>query len=156
MLVTFVFQFTVVIGESMQPALDNGEVLFINKSIFSFKKPARGDIVVCKYPEEGSPQNPSKENYIKRIIGLPGDSIEIKDNVVYINDNPNIDKWMNGHRLPNLKKQTVKPGHYFVMGDNRSNSLDSEDYKIGQLPQSFIKGKAQLTLWPLREFGNIE
>lgn len=154
LLVAFVFQFTIVIGESMRPALDNGEVLFVNKSIYTFKKPNRGDIVVCKYPEEG--QKASKDNYIKRIIGEPGDTIEIKDSIVYINDNPNLDKWMRSHRLPNLKKQTVKEDHYFVMGDNRSNSLDSEDYTIGQLPKSFIKGKAQLTLWPLREFGSIE
>ena len=145
-IITFVVQSFVVKGSSMEPTLHNGERLFINKFIYRFSQPQRGDIIVFK--PAGAPQ----EKFIKRIIGLPGDTITIKDKQVMVNG-----------LLINEKEYTTVPitegfgtyqvpeGHYFVLGDNRNRqaSSDSRFGVVGYVNSKSIHGKAFITYWPI-------
>lgn len=158
LIVTYVFQFTIVIGESMLPTLENHEALFVDKLSYQFNDPNRGDVVVCKYPEnqKSGQVKESKENFIKRVVGLPGETVEIKNSVVYINGQAGQDLWMGDHKLPDMERITLDEDHYFVLGDNRSNSKDSEDQSVGPLPRKYIKGEARFVLWPFNRFGKLE
>lgn len=146
LLITFVFRFHYISGSSMETTLHDKEFVFVNKIIYRIGKPKRGDVVNTHYPEDGEI---SKNNYSKRVIGMPGDTIEIKNSVVYINGDPEIDKWMGEHNVSNMKQITITEGHYFVMGDNRSNSKDSRE--VGLIPESYITGKIQFVLFPFNK-----
>lgn len=133
-------------GSSMEPSLHNGQYLIVSKISYLFGEPRRGDVVVFVAPGNG------KEDYIKRIIGLPGEEVEIRDGAV----------WINGYRLeePYLKSPipytgswTLGPDEYFVLGDNRANSSDSHSW--GPLPRKNIIGKAWLCYWPPQYWGLI-
>jgi signal peptidase I len=133
----------------MLPRLHDGERIFVNKLIYYDEyrwapKIDRGDIVVFWYPED-----PSK-SYIKRVIGLPGDHIEVNDGVVRVNgqdvEESYLDPRLNlSHR--SLAEQIIKANYYFVMGDNRDNSSDSRMW--GLVPKKYIYGKALFRYWPL-------
>lgn len=142
-------QHTVVITSSMEPSLLVGQHLLINKMIFKFQKPQRGDIVVF------TPPGNLKGDYIKRIIGLPGDSIEIKDGVVFIHQNgesfPLFEPYIKEAARSPFKRDKIPANEYFVLGDNRNNSSDS---RVGWLvPQQNLIGKAWLSIWPPDEWG---
>lgn len=131
-------------GSSMEPSLHNGQYLIVSKISYLFGEPQRGDIVVFVSPNNG------KEDYIKRIIGLPRERVEIRDGAV----------WINGYRLeePYLRSPTpysgvwtLGPDEYFVLGDNRANSSDSHTW--GPLPRKNIIGKAWLCYWPPQYWG---
>lgn len=145
LLVVFVVQPVKVEGTSMLTRLHDGDRIFVNKLIYyGVPKLARGDIVVFWYP------NDPRKNYIKRIIGLPGEAIEMREGRVFINgkelDEPYLDQQYNlGHM--NMQRQIIKDHYYFVMGDNRDNSSDSRFW--GQVPEKYIYGKALLRYWPL-------
>ncbi|RME39520.1 MAG: signal peptidase I [Thermoflexia bacterium] len=133
-------------GSSMEPSLHNGQYLIVSKISYLFGEPQRGDIVVFVSPNNG------KEDYVKRIIGLPGERVEIRDGAV----------WINGYRLeePYLSSATpytgawvLGPDEYFVLGDNRPNSSDSHTW--GPLPRKNIIGKAWLCYWPPQYWGLI-
>ncbi len=154
---------------SMLETLQLGDHLFVNKFLYGTKVPftnnkvwrvreiQRGDVVVFKYPVE------PKKDFVKRTIGLPGDEVEIHNKIVFINnvqlsepysqhkdsrifpDNPDIPAEVRSR--DNLPKFKVPPGKYFVMGDNRDNSLDSRFW--GLLPEENIRGKAWFIYWPL-------
>jgi signal peptidase I len=149
LVVVFIMQPVKVEGTSMLPRLHDGERIFVNKLIYYddyrwAPKIDRGDIVVFWFPND-----PSK-SYIKRVIGLPGDTVEIHEGVVRINgqdlDESYLDPRLNlSHRSqPPL---LIKPNYYFVMGDNRDNSSDSRIW--GLVPKKYIYGKAMLRYWPL-------
>jgi signal peptidase I len=125
---------------SMQPTLFAGNFVVVNKLAYRFGEPARGDIVVFEYPPD-----PAQDPYIKRVIGLPGDRVQITDGKVIIN----------GHHIqePYLVADTVQGGDWivpvdalFVMGDNRGNSSDSRSW--GFVPLENVIGKAVLVYWP--------
>jgi signal peptidase I len=125
---------------SMQPTLYAGNFVVVNKVSYKFGQPNRGDIIVFRYPPD-----PKQDPYIKRVIGLPGESVQIKDDRVYIN----------GVRIsePYLSLQTHHGGEWtvpqdalFVMGDNRNNSSDSRSW--GVVPIENVIGKAALVYWP--------
>jgi len=157
-------------GTSMEPTLHNSQFLIINKAtytrvdgtpfaqvvargeqsngpIFLFGEPARGDIVVFRYP-----QDPSKD-FIKRIIGVPGDTVEIKNGVVSLNgkamDEPYIQPGANYDNPPAV----VPIGSYYVLGDNRPNSSDSHVW--GLVPVENLIGKAWFAYWPPRDWGPL-
>lgn len=139
---TFIIQAFHIPSGSMEPTLLVGDHLFVNKFIYRFRKPRRADIIVFKYPE-----NPKKD-YIKRIIGLPGENVEVKAKNVYINDRPLDEKYVfyDTSKLYNdFALRTVPPEKYFMMGDNRNNSRDSRRW--GFLPARNIKGKALIIYW---------
>jgi len=134
-------------GSSMEPTLHTDERVLVNKlAYWSFGQPERGDVVVFHAWSQ-------QEDFIKRVIGLPGDTVEIKDNRVFVNaaplDEPYLDQPTSGQEGP----VRVGTDEVFVMGDNRGNSSDSRLY--GPLPRAQIVGKAWLRYWPFRLAGAI-
>jgi len=149
--VVFVLQPVKVEGTSMLPRLHDGERIFVNKLIYyEWPRLERGDIVVFWYPDD------PEKSYIKRIIGLPGELVEIREGVIYVNGRemrePYLDPQRNLARY-NLPPTPVKPHYYFVMGDNRDYSDDSRRW--GLVPQKYIYGKALFRYWPLSEVSRI-
>lgn len=142
---TFIIQAFHIPSGSMEPTLLVGDYLFVNKFIYRFRKPRRTDIVVFKYPA-----NP-KQDYIKRIIGLPGENVEVKNRIVYVNGKPLDEPYAvyadssRFSRYENFAQRHVPKGSYFVMGDNRDRSLDSRRW--GFLPARNIRGKALVVYW---------
>ncbi len=143
----------IVVGESMMPNFVNGEYLFTNKISLSYSNPKQGQVIIFQH-------TPSEE-YIKRIIATPGETLELKNGKVYINGNllnesayinSNI-KTEGGSFLANNVVIKVPKGDYFVMGDNRGNSSDSRFW--GFVPRNEIKGIASFVFWPLNKFGFI-
>src|SRR5437763_15799180 len=149
LVMVFIIQPVKVEGTSMLPYLHDGERIFVNKLIYydDFRwapKVYRGDIVVFWFPDD-----PSK-SYIKRVIGLPGETVQMRDGRIYVNGKelpePYLDPTLNvsdDSRPPAY----VKPHYYFVMGDNRDNSSDSRSW--GLVPEKYIYGKALFRYWPL-------
>jgi signal peptidase I len=145
LVVVFVVQPVKVEGTSMLPRLHDGERIFVNKLIYyGLPKLSRGDIVVF-WP----PHDPSK-SYIKRIIGLPGETVEVREGRIRINnrelEEPYLDPQLNLSHM-NQPPVIVKEHYYFVMGDNRDNSSDSRFW--GLVPEKYIYGKALFRYWPL-------
>lgn len=132
----------VVDGLSMYPVLNDKEVMVLQRNSYNSKNPVRGDIVGVKYPGD-----PVHKKYLKRVVGLPGETLSIQDNKVYING-----KVLEENYLPfnaaTVPDQTVKLGsdHYFLMGDNRPNSNDSRFF--GPVEKRFIEGKALVIIYP--------
>ena len=148
LLLQFSVQSFIIIGSSMQPNFQEGERLVINKLVYKLHQPERGDVIVFHPP--GNQQ----ADYIKRVIALPGEMVEVKNGVVYINDRP-LDEPYQLNELPKytFPEQKVPSNEYFVLGDNRNNSNDSHnDWTV---PRQNIIGKAWLTIWPPREWGVI-
>lgn len=130
----------------MDPIIQNAQYLLIDEVTYRFSEPARGDVVVFKSPPE-----PTKY-YVKRIIGLPGDTVSINGSTVTIKNAAHpegfiLDDSFITHRSNNYSSTTVTEGHYFVMGDNRGRSYDSRAW--GLLPKENIRGRALLRLLPL-------
>jgi signal peptidase I len=153
----FVAQPVVVEGTSMLPQLHDGERLLVDKLVyykfknFSWGHVERGDVIVFWYPKE-----PDK-SYVKRIIGLPGENVEIRSGKVFINgtelSEPYLDAEHN-QNLPNYAMRKVDEHYYFVMGDNRDNSSDSRIW--GLVPEKYIYGKAFFRYWKPSEIGFIK
>jgi signal peptidase I len=148
-LITFVAQAFRVQGTSMLPLLDNGERIIVNKFIYRFRPIERGDIVVFWYPKDPS------VSFIKRIVGLPGDQIEERNGVVYVNGAAMREDYLKGEYrdTETYPPSQVSKGHYFVMGDHRNGSNDSRSW--GEVPEKYIYGKAFLCIWPLSKLGLI-
>ncbi len=148
LVIVFIVQPVKVEGTSMLPRLHDGERIFVNKLIYYDEyrwapKIERGDIVVFWYPED-----PSK-SYIKRVIGLPGETVEVREGVVFINGLPLEENYLDPKE--NLSTRSAPPvvvklNYYFVMGDNRDNSSDSRIW--GLVPKKYIYGKALFRYWP--------
>ena len=153
----FIAQPVVVDGSSMVPQLHNGERLIVNKLVYynfrtvSWGHLERGDIVVFWYPED-----PDK-SYVKRIIGLPGETVEIRDNTVLIDgkalSEPYLEKG-DRSKMSDLREKIIKDHYYFVMGDNRENSSDSRSW--GLVPEKYIYGKAFFRYWRPSKLGFLE
>ncbi len=137
-------------GPCMYDSLQNGQQLLVNKVVYKFHEPERGDIVVFYSP------NNEDEEYIKRIIGLPGESVEIKEGTVYIHKEdgtvlPLDEPYVTSPTTQPFKGDIIPENEYFVMGDNRNNSSDS---RYGwTAPRENIIGKAWLSIWPLDKLG---
>jgi signal peptidase I len=144
----FLAQATRVEGYSMEPTLHGQERLVIEKLSFHFRPPERGDIVVLRVPNYG------KEMLIKRVIGLPGDTIAVENGHVLINGEPLDETYINGPPLGSYGPTTVPADSVFVMGDNRNNSNDSRSF--GPIPYDDIVGRAWVRYWPLQEIGVMD
>lgn len=148
---TFIATPVIVSGSSMDPTLKNGQVLILNKLV---KKYTRDDIVVIDAKINGK-----KERIVKRVIGLPGETLEYKDGFLYINGKRKHDDFVSLTRDFTLEsatgKKKIPSGYYFVMGDNRRNSLDSRDSRVGLVKKSNIIGKPIIRIWPLNKIGAI-
>ena len=134
-------------GHSMLPTLHEGEYLIINKLSYQLDDPGRGDIIVLHYPRD-----PSRE-YIKRIIGLPGDQVEVSDGQVQVNGRLLREPYLEGTPTYQTQSWTVPDNHFFVLGDNRNNSSDSRDWSF--LPRNEIVGKAWLIYWGVDDWGLV-
>lgn len=134
-------------GQSMVPTFKDGEFVIVDKISYRFHDARRGDVIVFHYPRD--PQ----QEYIKRVIGLPGDQIDIRNGKVYVNGSVLNEPYINAQ--PRYELQTVVPaGELFVLGDNRNNSSDSHDW--GTVPEDFVVGKAVFVYWPINEVGVIQ
>jgi len=144
LVIHFTVQNYMIEGPSMQPSLNNNQFVLVNKLAYLFHAPERGDVIVFHFP------NDTTKDLIKRVIGLPGDTIVITSNTVQVNGvvlkEPYISRAVN----PNVPKYTVPPNDYFVLGDNRPVSDDSRDW--GYVPRSYIIGKAVLVYWPVNNW----
>jgi len=138
---SFVVQGFKVYGSCMEPNLYTGERLLGNKLIYRIDGIHRGDIVVFRPPLR--PDTP----FIKRVIGLPGEILEIRQNQVYINGRPLREPYLHIAWHDNRSAERIPPGRVFVMGDNRDNSSDSRSW--GELPLENVQAKAWLRYWPL-------
>ncbi|HEY3373509.1 MAG TPA: signal peptidase I [Candidatus Aquicultor sp.] len=130
---------------SMEPTIATGDRIFTVKVLYYFTQPARGDIVVFDVPKQAH-VDPNSPPFVKRVIGLPGDNVEIKDGQVYVNGQVyNVDT----ARIPQYSygPVTVKEGRLFVLGDNRNQSYDSHEW--GQVPEKNVIAKAVFVYWPL-------
>lgn len=151
LVIVFVVQPVRVEGTSMLPHLHDGERIFVNKFIYRFDRIERGDIVVFWYP------NDPDKSFIKRVIGLPGETVAIHEGVVHINGQPLEESYIDPpyhHRFENMPSQYVKNHYYFVMGDNRDQSNDSRQW--GLVPEKYIYGKAIFRYWPPGNVGTIK
>jgi signal peptidase I len=172
---TFLVQAFYIPSVSMEPTLKVGDRVLVNKLSYKFHPPRRGDVIVFSDPNpQAQPHRnpvsaffhwitdglgftaPANEDFIKRVIGLPGDTIEERSGVIFVN----------GHRLrePYLARPpdnrtlgpyTVRPDHLFVLGDNRGNSNDSRFPELGQIPMDKVIGKAFIIIWPPSDFGGL-
>ena len=133
-------------GDSMEPNLMTGEYLIVNRLSYRTGNPQRGDIIVFHPPVE------PKEEYIKRIIGLPGDDVEVKNGQVYINGQLLDETYLN-IKMDYVGSWHVPAGQLFVLGDNRNNSSDS--HKWGTISMDAVIGKAILVYWPPLDWGLI-
>lgn len=132
-------------GPSMQPTLHNHEYILVDKAQYVLGKPQRGDVVVFEFPRDTS------QDFVKRIIGVPGDTVQVDTNGQVTVDGAAINEpYVNDLTNPYVPNTWVlKPGEYFVLGDNRGDSSDSRDW--GPVPVKDIIGKAALVYWPLSD-----
>jgi len=153
----FVVQNSPVLGSSMEPTLqESGQRLLVSRAAYWFSEPMRGDIITFHPPP---PTNPKSKPYIKRVIGLPGETVEIKSGKVYINGEylvePYIDERLFSYTMPAI---VVPENSYFVLGDNRNVSDDCHQWINNSahwtsIPRANIIGKAWLSIWPPSKWG---
>ncbi len=180
----FLFDIVRVDGPSMNPTLTHNDRLLVTKLNY---KPKAGDIVILDATyshrqeyysqleeEQGKslnwfteqieysklPQELKRKYYVKRIIGMPGDTIDIQNGIVYVNGKALDEPYINNITLRTdysvTYPQTVKEDHVFVLGDNRGNSTDSRSSNLGQVPFKALLGKSQFRIWPFSAFGKTE
>ena len=147
LIMTFVARAFTVDGPSMLPTLHDGERLMVEKLTYRFREPERGEIVVFRYPAD------PREHFIKRIVGIPGDVVEIRAGRVYINGSPLEEPYVATPTWGHFGPVRVPPGRYFVLGDNRSNSEDSRYPQVGFVPRSYLEGRALWRFWPPSRVG---
>ena len=153
LVITFVGQRTEVEGASMENTLHNGDNLIVDKLSYRFRDPERFDIIVFPYQYE------ENTYYIKRIIGLPGETVQVVDGYVYINGS-RLESDIYGNELmddPMAASQPITLGEdeYFVLGDNRNHSQDSRDPSVGEVKKDTIMGKAWVRIYPFDKMGVI-
>ena len=148
-LITFVAQAFRVQGTSMLPVLEDGERIIVNKFVYRFRPVERGDVVVFWYPRDPT------VSFIKRVVGLPGDVVEIRAGVLHVNgrrlpEGYLLSKFRGDESYPPVE---VKKGFYYVLGDHRNSSNDSRSW--GEVPEKYIYGRAVFRFWPLSKLGVI-
>ncbi|HWG59455.1 MAG TPA: signal peptidase I [Candidatus Acidoferrales bacterium] len=148
-IIIFLYQPVKVEGTSMNPFLSDQERIFINKFVYHFEPIERGDVVVFWYPRDRS------KSFIKRVIGLPGETLSIRDGRIYIDGRMLGEEFVPPGFLDdsNFSPQRIPPNSYFVMGDHRDSSNDSRMF--GPVPRSYIYGKAVFAYWPMDHFGSL-
>ena len=148
----FVGDMVIVDGNSMYPTLHHGEVMIVSKlhygTTYLFNQPltlggepSRFDVVVCRYPDRGN------TNFVKRVVGLPGDTVQISGGYLYVNGVKYTEKYLSARMYSDYGPYVVPEGQYFLMGDNRNNSNDSRSSHVGAVPRNMIIGKVEAILW---------
>ena len=147
--VTFVAQAFRVQGTSMLPFLEDGQRIIVNKLVYRFRPIERGDVVVFWYPKDPS------VSFIKRVVGLPGETVELRRGVLYVNGKKLEEEYL----APRFRSDETRGpveigrGYYYVLGDHRNSSNDSRNW--GEVPQRYIYGRAFFRFWPLSQIGLI-
>lgn len=152
---SFIVQPFLVSGASMEPSFSNGNYLLIDEVTYRFREPIRGETIVFRYPGDNT------SFFIKRIIGLPGETVQVKENIVSVTSPATgvatsiHEEYLNPEtKTAGDKTITLGADEYFVMGDNRGNSFDSRNW--GPLHKQNIIGLARLRIFPFQEFGSID
>jgi signal peptidase I len=173
---TFVIQAFYIPSESMVPTLEVGDRVFVSKFMFDGGDVARGDVIVFENPHPGEVPDrgivsgflhwlgegigfaqPENEDFIKRVVGMPGETIEIHDHTVFIDGKPLAEPYLTKQAkraMADYPPHTVPPGQFFVMGDNRGNSADSR-FGLGTVPFEKVIGKAFVIIWPPSHVGGL-
>ena len=148
-LITFVAQAFRVQGTSMLPLLEDSERIIVNKFTYRFHPIDRGDVVVFWYPKDPS------VSFIKRVVGIPGDSVEIRRGALYVNGKKMDEEYLRPqfNDTESYEAVQVPKGYYYVLGDHRNSSNDSRNW--GEVPEKYIYGKAVFRFWPLPKVGVI-
>jgi signal peptidase I len=148
-LITFVAQAFRVQGTSMLPLLEDSERIIVNKFIYRFHPIQRSDVVVFWYPKDPS------VSFIKRVVGVPGDTVELRRGTLYVNDRRVPEEYVRPYFNDDEthSKVMVEKGYYYVLGDHRNSSNDSRSW--GEVPEKYIYGKAVFRFWPLSKIGFI-
>lgn len=148
-IIVFLYQPVKVEGTSMAPLLSDQERIFINKFVYRFEPIERGDVVVFWYPLDRT------KSFIKRVIALPGERVEIRHGVVYVDGQAVQEPYVppQYEDLSDYGPIRVPPGNYFVMGDHRISSNDSRVF--GPVPRRYIYGRAEFAYWPMDHFGSL-
>lgn len=155
----FVAYQTRVEGQSMEPTLSDGDSVIIQKLSYIFGEPERFDVIVFPVKATGDGKNGEDSFYVKRIIGLPGETVQVRDGSVYIDgekleaDNYCLSKMLDGGNADVPVK--IKDDEYFVLGDNRNMSTDSRNSYVGMVKKEDISGKVFLRIWPFTHFGML-
>lgn len=150
LIIHYVGQRTYVSGSSMENTLSDGDDLIVDKITYRFSDPKRYDIIVFPYQYE------ENTYFIKRIIGLPGETVQIVDGIIYI-DGEALQESYGREVMKNsglaADPVTLGEDEYFVLGDNRNDSTDSRDPSVGKIPRDRIIGRAWVRIWPLSKIG---
>ena len=146
-IILFVYQPVKVEGGSMEPGLEDQERIFINKLAYRLEAIERGDVIVFRYPRD------TRKNFIKRVIGLPGDRVRVGDGHVYLNGHLLREPYVPEEYLDSRSYSEIRvpTDSYYVLGDHRSMSSDSRDF--GTVDRSYLTGKAVLIYWPVAKWG---
>lgn len=147
LLIIYVVSLQQVVGPSMQPNYQDGDILVLNKLHYRVQSPKRFDVAVIKYQDT--------KYFIKRIIGLPGETVSYQNGILYINgeqveEDFSITGVTSDFSLENLGYDVIPEGYYFVVGDNRENSLDSRSIEVGLIKEEDFIGKVAFRIWPFR------
>jgi len=148
-IIFFVAQSFLVQGSSMEPSLHDGQRLLVDKVTYRFREPRRGEVVVFGYPKD------PRRKFIKRIVGLPGDVVEIRNRQLVINNEPIAEDYIRGPMYQPFGPYTVPEGTVWVLGDNRNNSEDSRFADVGPVPMERVVGRALFVYWPPATSGII-
>lgn len=140
LILNFVGRVSIVQGGSMEPSIVTGERIIVNLLIYDFAIPQRGDVIVFRNPRD------TTKDYIKRVVGLPGETVEIRGGVTFLDGKPFEESYVTLHDYADLPPVRLQEKELFVMGDNRANSEDSRRW--GPLPTGLVRGKASLVFWP--------
>lgn len=150
---SFLFTIISVDGPSMSDTLLDGDRLYVSVLDMRMNGPDRFDVIICKYPGRS-------DQYVKRVVGLPGETIEVKEGVLYVNGTIVEEPFLSEERTVRFNKASnnfgpivIPEGEYFVMGDNRDNSNDSRS--VGTITEDMVIGKVRQVIWPLSRFGSV-
>jgi len=149
----FVFNISTVKGQSMQPTLWEGEKLFINKVTLSFENPKRGDVIVLHDPSTGIGR---KEYLVKRVIGISGDTVEVRDHKLYVNGKIKTESYIDTDiQDPDFAPITIEVDSFFVMGDNRHAGASKDSRYFGFVAKESIVGIAAFIWWPFSKINSL-
>ncbi|HHW01467.1 MAG TPA: signal peptidase I [Thermoanaerobacterales bacterium] len=146
----YVFEPMIVPTGSMIHTIEIGDRILVNKFIYRFEPLKRGDIVVFKYPDD------PRQTFVKRLIGVGGDVIEIKDGILYRNNVPVQEPYLKEPMVGSFGPYRVPEGYFFMMGDNRNNSKDSRFWENKFVSRDQIVGKAVYRIWPISRIGPLK
>lgn len=138
---------------SMKPTLEVNDRLFVDKISYQIVNPRRGEIIVFTPPEQVIKEEKSRAAYVKRVIGLPGEKVEVKDGKVYVNNQPLLEHYITNKPEYHWGPRIVPPNSYLVLGDNRNHSYDSHIW--GYVERDRIIGKAVVRFWPPSRMGSL-